>query len=199
MVSLLWLKRRREFLAGALLCLALSGCGGNDPINEGSGAAAIETVALAAAPNSDVENTGALNSEAPNSEGSNDGTAELGACDGLPDKVAIEKIMGVSLSDPLEKPVGCELRGTANTSDVVNFTRQTLQEKNGVLKYAADTGSSAPTDLGDPALPGAVVALSYSVLFDKGETNYVVQAVVGDGPAGSGLPKAVELMKIWVG
>jgi hypothetical protein len=190
MVSFLWLTRRREFLAGAIVCLALSGCGGNDPINEGSGAVAIETVSLAAAPNSDA---------VPNSEGSNDGSSELRPCDGLPEKAAIEKVMGVKLSDPVEKPVGCELRGVENTSDVANFTRQTVLAKNATLKYLADTGSSAPTDLGDAALPGAVVALSYSVLFDKGETSYLTQAVVGDGPAGSGLPKAVELMKLWVG
>ena len=199
MVSFLRLTRRREFLAGALLCLALNGCGGNDPINEGSGTVAVEKVSLAAAPNADVENDGASDSEAPNSEGPNDGSSELGPCDGLPEKAVIEQVMGVKLSDPVEKPVGCELRGVENTSDVANFTRQTVLEKNATLKYLADTGSAAPTELGDAALPGAVVALSYSVLFDKGETSYLTQAVVGDGPAGSGLPKAVELMKLWVG
>jgi hypothetical protein len=199
MVSFLWLSRRREFLAGALLCLSLSGCGGNDPINEGSGAVAIETVSLAEALSSDVENTGALSSEALNSAGPKDASSEIGPCDDLPDKAAIEKVMGVKLSDPVEKPVGCELRGVENTSDVANFTRQTVSEKNATLKYLAETGSAAPTDLGDAALPGAVVALSYSVLFDKGETSYLTQVVVGDGPAGSGTPKAVELMKLWVG
>jgi hypothetical protein len=199
MVSFLWLSRRRELLAGALLCAVLSGCGGNDPINEGSGDVAIETVSLAAGPNSDVENTGALDSEVPNPEASQEASSEIGPCDDLPDKAAIEKVMGVKLSDPVEKPVGCELRGVENTSDVANFTRQTVSEKNATLKYLAETGSAAPTDLGDAALPGAVVALSYSVLFDKGETSYLTQVVVGDGPAGSGTPKAVELMKLWVG
>jgi hypothetical protein len=198
MVSFLYLTPQRGFVAGTLLCLALSGCGGNDPINEGSSAVAIETVSLAAAPNSDVEDTGALASEAPNTEGSKGGSSERGPCDDLPEKAAIEKVMGVKLSDPVAKPVGCELRGIENTSDVANFTRQTVLAKNATLKYLADTGSSAPTDLGDASLPGAVVALSYSVLFDKGETSYLTQAVVGDGPAGSGLPKAVELMKLWV-
>ncbi len=178
--------------------LAMSGCGGNDPINEGSGAGAIESVS-AAPLNSDAESSGTGDFEASNSKGSADSSSEPGPCDGLPDKAAIEKVMGVKLSDPVEKPVGCELRGVENTSDVANFTRQTVAAKNATLKYLADTGSSAPTELGDAALPGAVVALSYSVLFDKGETSYLTQAVVGDGPAGSGIPKAVELMKLWVG
>jgi hypothetical protein len=172
-----------------LACLSLSGCGGNDPRNEGLTAGTFETVALETPPNSDGSATAA----------SDAGPLGLGPCKDLPDKAAIEKIMGVSLSDPVELPVGCELRGTANTSDVVTFTRQTVQEKNALLKYRADTGGDPPTDLGDPALPNAVVAVSYSVLYDKGDTNYMTQVVVGNGPAGSGLPMATELMKLWAG
>lgn len=182
-------KQSRRLFLTFLVGLSLSSCGGNDPQNASRAGSATESVALA---------TGS-NSEVPISEASSDVATKLRPCDGLPAKAAIEKIMGVSLSDPVERPVGCELRGIASTSDVASFTRQTLQEKNATLKYIADTGGSAPTELGDPALPGALSALSYSVLYDKGETSYVIQVVVGDGPAGSGQPKAIELMKLWVG
>ncbi len=179
----------RGLFIAFLACFFLNGCGGNDPRNEALAAGTFDTVAVETGDNSAGSDTAGSNAE----------PSELGACNGLPDKAAIEKVMGVSVSDPVELPVGCELRGTANTSDVVTFTRQTVREKDALLKYRADTGGDPPTPLGDPALPNAVVAVSYSVLYDKGDTNYMTQVVVGDGSAGSGLPRATELMKLWVG
>ncbi len=187
--------RSRAALSVVAGCLLLSGCQGSDSgtIAEGS-----------ATPNEEVSAPSELSTSSTDvgiepAAGADGGDAAVGACDDLPDKAAIELVLGVAVSDPVVLPVGCEFRGVANTSDVANFTRQTVQAKNATLKYAADTGSSPPTPLNDAALPGAVVALSYSVLFDRDDTSYLTQVVVGDGPAGSGTPKAVELMKLWVG
>ena len=178
---------RRHWLAAAALTFGLlaSACGSDSPERS-------------ATPD---DNTAA--SGQPANDSADDTATDGDVCATVPSLDAITAQLGEPVTgvQRLERGPGTDLCEAAGAGvGTVQFTRVTPSSRDAVAEMAGQLGYPA-TDLGDPALPGAITYAGTVSVF-VGDVEYTVQAfaadTVGDPASALATERSAALLAAWL-
>ena len=169
----------------ALVALGSAACSSNSNV---SGSPVAETAPAADTPAADTL--------APDTGGT---LGSAGDCTGVPDKAALEAIVGVSLLEgDSSSPEQCDFRGADDSDNLVELIAITDPAAAASLEALGPDSLGDVVAIDDPARPGAKTQFG-STLFAKDGTLYTVGVVLVGSDDTVTTPLAVEVMKLWVG